>query len=303
MNQKHFAMYGTELTGAAAALVNFERDRKREISDMIDNHDKLSRKIEHLDGKLAQERADMDARLSNFHRELAERETKTRADLRAELGRRSLTERGLALQGDDAIEEAILEALKKPARGILGLRGRAIEMLKLERELTELRLKAANIAERPFRLRQQAALDFFRELLAVAQIEVKYVQGGSDFGETSAASVKLKELNERLAIASGTWERNFYPVHFQTATADAVLEFALQLPENVFDQVFRAWQSVKLGGGKGASLTFNGRHGKLTWRFRRSKIMDAPRIAQIADFGSGSTTGEQTERARRQARV
>ena len=266
---------------------------------MIDDHDRLQRKIEGMEAKLSQERADMDRRLSAFYQELSTRETKTRADLRAELGRLPVTKKGQALMGDDAIEEAVLEALEKPARGILGLRGRFIDCLKLERDITALRLEASQIAELPFRMRQQAALTFFRSMLAVAQIDVKFVQGGSDFGETSAATAKLKELDARLAIVAGEWARDFHPLTFKAVSADQVLEFALQLPETTFPQVFNGWRSVKLGGGKGATLTFNGRIGKLTWCFRRSKIADAPRITQIADFGWGSSSPERPSRRAR----
>jgi hypothetical protein len=296
--QKHFSEYGTELTASAQALVEFERSHKRELAEIVDQHDRLSDKISSMENKLANERANLDGKLSNFHRELVERETKTRADLRAELGRKSLTEKGRKLEmSDDAIEEEILSALEKSARGIMQLRGRFTDCLKLERDITALRLEAASIAERPFRLRQQAALSFFRSMLQVAQIDVKFIQGGSDFGETSAATAKLKELDARLAIVAGTWDRDFHPLTFKAVSADQVLEFALQLPETAFPQVFNGWRSVRLGGGKNATLTYN--KNRLTWRYRRSRVVDQPRITQIADFGRGSSSPDRPSRRAR----
>ena len=291
-DQKHFSEYGCELTSAAQALVGFEGAHRKEIADLVDDHQRITSKADDMAGKLAQAKADMDKRLGSFHQGLAEMEAKTLADLRAELGKKQKTKLGLRLAAsDDALEQEVVAALEKKAHGILGLRGRYIDNLKLELELAELRLKAAMIAEKPFRLRQAAALGFFRALLGVAQIDVRHVESPSGFDMASALSDTIKRLTERLGIAAGTLE-HFYPLHYQAASPDAILEFALQLPEATFAQVLTGWRTVRLGGGKTASLTYC-QTGVLKWRFKRSRIADQPRMISTSDFSSGGQSAEQ----------
>lgn len=300
--QKTFDRYGDELTAAAAALVNFERNRRKEIDALVDEHDSLQRKAEALEGRLAQERADLDRRLSAFYQELSTREAKVRQDARAELERRVLAERGRRQEvPEDALEREVVAALEKPARGIQALRGRALDILRMERELAGVRLRACEVAERPFRLRQLAALEFFHSLIRTAQISVPYAQGGGCLGETQRWSDEAKRLDERLGIASGELA-SFAPLGFSARTADAVLEFALQLPEGDFPQVFNAWRSVKLGGGRAAQLAFS-QNRSLRWKFKRSRVVDQPRIVQLSDFGSGSDDQQRASRRAARARA
>ncbi len=301
-SQRTFDRYGDELTAATAALVNFERDRRKEIDALVDEHDQLLRKAEVLEGRLAQERADLDRRLSAFYQELSTREARATSDLRAELERRALAERGRRQEvPEDALEREVVAALEKPARGILALRGRALGIVGLERELAGLRLRACEVAEMPFRMRQRAALDFFHSLVGVAQVAVQYAQGGASLGETQRWSDEAKRLDARLGIASGELA-SFAPLGYSARTADAVLEFALQIPEEDFPQVLNAWRSVKLGGGRGAQLVFS-QNRSLRWKFKRSRVADQPRIVSISDFGSGSDDRQRASRRAARARA
>ena len=164
------------------------------------------------------------------------------------------------------------------------MRGRALSILKMERDHAALMAEICIAAEWPFRQRREAARKFALSLLQVAGLEVKYQQTDSSFGQTSAWSQKLKELEERIAIAEGRI-KHFNPVSFYADSADGILEFGFYLPEDALPQLLQAWRIVKVAGSKGATLTFDGRR-VLRWRSKRTE--DRRIAISTSDFSSGS---------------
>jgi hypothetical protein len=292
MESKTFDCYGNELTGALSALMNFERDRKREIEGIISEHDALEDRAERLATKLTEAKVELNKRLSTFHAELQEAESKVRADMLATMGTPGKKTTHL---GGDNFELEIVGKLEKRARGILGLRGRALDCLKLERDHAALRMEVSMIAEKPFRARQEAARNFFNSLLQVAQIGMKFTYADSNFDQASAWSKKVKELDGRLAIAADGAD-HFPTIGLTFTSVDGCLEFALQIPEKYFDQLLEAWGKMRIAGVKRGGISLD-QQGVVSWRGARPEPAPETHTRQTHDKLSGAVP-PQRSRAR-----
>ncbi|MFA5727228.1 MAG: hypothetical protein WC886_06275 [Saccharofermentanaceae bacterium] len=260
-SQKTFDCYGRELTDAAAALLNFEKNNAKEIAGIVAEHEGLTEKAERMAAKLNEEKVELEKRLGIFHAGLSAAESKIRADMIATMG--TPGKKTTHLDGD-GFEQAIIGKIEKQARGILGLRGRALDILKMERDLVAVKLQASGLSQRPFFMRQQVAAEFFRALTSVSGMGVKINYGSPAFGETNRFDKELKRLDEHIAIAEGT-AAHFDTVGHAFTFVDGSLELALSIPEKYFPQLLEAWTAMKIAGVKKGGVSLD-QTGTISWR-------------------------------------
>jgi len=295
-SQKTFDCYGRELTDAAAALMNFEKDHAKEIAGIVAEHDALEDQADILAAKLNEGKIDLGKRLTVFHAELQEAEAKVRADLQKAITTAAAKGQPLARFDDDAFELEIIGKLEKRARGILGLRVRALEILKMERDILAVKLQSSGLSQRPFFLRQQAAAEFFRALLSVSGMGVNINFGAPQFGESSRLDKELKRIDEHIAIAEGTAE-HFETVGIVFTSANGSLELALSIPEKYFPQLLEAWGQMRIAGARKGGISLD-QTGTVSWRGPRPESAPEKIITRQLHRGISGAVPPQRSRAR-----